>query len=97
MNQAISLRVSRLRALVNFGLTYIDQGDFTKAIDCYSRSLTIFEELGDKQGIANSLNNIGIIYKDQGDFAKALENLSKALSIAQKIGAVETIKFAMAI
>jgi hypothetical protein len=35
-----------------------------KAIDYHTK---IKEEIGDKKGIASSLNNIGNIYKDQGD------------------------------
>jgi len=50
-------------------------------MDYYTRSLKIYEEIGDKIGIAISINNIGIIYKEQGDYAKA-----KALKIKEEIG-----------
>jgi len=43
------------------------------------------EELGDKQGIAASVNSIGEIYKTQGDTAKALECYNKSLKIQQEI------------
>ena len=88
-------------SLINIGLIYYGQGDsasnagnialsadkYANAIDYYTQSLKIREEIGDKQGIANSLNNIGNIYKDQGDYTKALDYSTRALSIAQEIGA----------
>ena len=55
------------------GVSFYFRGDYTRAIDYYTRSLKIKEEIGDKKGIATSLNNIGNIYVDQGDYAKALD------------------------
>ncbi|HIA36531.1 MAG TPA: tetratricopeptide repeat protein, partial [Flavobacteriales bacterium] len=66
--------------------------DYAKAMDYYTRSLKINEELGDKSGIAASLINIGVIYQELGDYAKAVEKSTKALSIAQEIGNVFNIK-----
>jgi serine phosphatase RsbU (regulator of sigma subunit) len=44
------------------------------------------EEIGDKEGIASTLNNIGNIYNDQGDYAKAIEYYTQSLKIREEIG-----------
>ena len=77
---------SKSVALNNIGIIYKHQGDFAKAIEYYSESQKIREEIEDKPGIAATLNNIGLIYRDQGDFAKAIEYYSKSLKIREEIG-----------
>ena len=42
-------------------------------MEYFNRSLKIFEEIGNKRGIASCLNNIGLIYKDQGNYAKTID------------------------
>jgi serine phosphatase RsbU (regulator of sigma subunit) len=49
------------------------------------------EEIGDKEGIASTLNNIGNIYNDQGDYAKAIEYYTQSLKISEEIGDKEGI------
>ena len=77
---------SKSFALNSFGIIYKNEGDFAKAINYYTKSLTIQEEIGDKKGVAKSLNNIGMIYMDQGDFAKAVDYFTKSLTINEEIG-----------
>ena len=72
-------------ALNNIGLIYKKQGNITKALEYYSKSLKLQEEIGDKQGIAISLSNIGNIYFDQGDIPKALEYFGKSLQLLEEI------------
>jgi hypothetical protein len=42
------------------------QGDYTEARRLYGESLKIAEELGDKQGIANTLHQLGMLAQDAG-------------------------------
>lgn len=56
-----------------------------KAVDYYSKSLKMREELGDKRAIANVLNNMGVICDDFDDLDKALEYYTKALKLRQEI------------
>ena len=56
------------------------------ALQYYHKSLKIREEIGDKSGIANSLNNIGNIHYNQGNIALALEFYYKSLKILEEIG-----------
>ncbi len=84
-------------SLNNIGVTYYNQGVasteasakvelLTKGLEYYHKSLKIREEIGDKKGIAGSLNNIGYIYDNQGDIPKGLEYFHKSLKIYEEIG-----------
>lgn len=72
-------------ALNNIGVLADEQGEITKALEFYQKSLKIQEEIKDKKGIASSLNNIGLIYKNQGDIPKALGFYHKSLKIQEEI------------
>ena len=50
------------------------------------QSLKIEEEIGNKQGIATSLNNIGDIYSHQGDNVKAIDYYSRSLKTEEEVG-----------
>ena len=62
----------------NIGLVFDTQNKYEKAIENYSISLKIQEEIHDKHGMANTYNNIGVIYYNQKNYEKALENYSIA-------------------
>jgi len=72
-------------ALNNLGLIYQDRGQFVEAINCYTISLKLREEIEDKNGIAMSLNNIGNIYMRQADYDKAFDYHSRSLKIRKEI------------
>ncbi|MBI2279297.1 MAG: tetratricopeptide repeat protein [Bacteroidetes bacterium] len=62
----------------NIGLVFETQNKYEKAIENYSLSLKIQDEIQDRQGIANTYNNIGVIYYNQLNYDKALENYAIA-------------------
>ncbi|MBT3800285.1 MAG: tetratricopeptide repeat protein, partial [Bacteroidetes bacterium] len=64
-------------------------GDSARALDYYTRSLTLFEEIETKQGIAQTLKRMGDVHYEQGDYASAIAYNSRSLSIAQEIGLAE--------
>jgi class 3 adenylate cyclase len=68
------------------GIANYLQGNYPIALEYLQKSLEIFEELGEKQGIAKSLDNIGLIYKLQGNYPRALEYLERALVIREELG-----------
>jgi len=72
--------------LGSLGLVCETQGHYTKALDYYSQSLKIAENIGNQPIIARSLNNIGLIYKEDGDYSKALEYYLKSLELAEQLG-----------
>jgi tetratricopeptide (TPR) repeat protein len=52
-----------------------------KALQTHQKSLEIYREIGDKSGIAESLNCIGGILEEQGNFQEAFRNLLETLEI----------------
>jgi tetratricopeptide (TPR) repeat protein/serine phosphatase RsbU (regulator of sigma subunit) len=68
------------------GIIHQDQGRTAEALQAYQKAFTIFERIGDQQGIASCHNNIGIIHYAQGRYAEALEAFQKALTILERIG-----------
>lgn len=65
----------------DLGIIFIDQGNFTKALDYFDKSMSIRKQLGDTAGIASLYNKIGIIHQKQGNLKLALENQIEALKI----------------
>jgi serine phosphatase RsbU (regulator of sigma subunit) len=60
-------------------------------LESYQKALTVYERIGDQQGIANCYNNIGNIHNVQGRYAEALESYQKALTIFERIGDQQAI------
>jgi serine phosphatase RsbU (regulator of sigma subunit)/Tfp pilus assembly protein PilF len=86
---------SRSFALNNIGIIYDSQGDLAKAIEYYTQSLKVYEELRNKQGTASTLNNIGGIYREQGDNTKAMEYFTQSLKILEEIGDKDDIALSL--
>ncbi|MGW2836145.1 tetratricopeptide repeat protein, partial [Streptomyces sp. NPDC001286] len=53
------------------GMIAQKRGDYQQAEDHYRASLTTFEELGDRAGIASSYHQLGIIAQLRGDYQQA--------------------------
>jgi tetratricopeptide (TPR) repeat protein len=60
--------------------------DLDQALTLFQQSMTLREELGDKQLIAESLNSIGRIYSIKGIKDRALEHFEKSLALLKKVG-----------
>ncbi|MHA1911247.1 MAG: tetratricopeptide repeat protein, partial [Candidatus Kariarchaeaceae archaeon] len=68
------------------GGLYNWKGELDKALVYFKKSLTIREEIGNKQPIARSLNNIGVIYHQKGELGQALDYYEKSLVIKEELG-----------
>ena len=50
-----------------------------RAFECYNRSIDIKKNLGDKQGVANSLSNLSMYYKSLCEYGKAISTAKEAV------------------
>jgi non-specific serine/threonine protein kinase len=61
------------------------QGDYDAAITHHEASLAVSRALGDRQGIASSLNNLGNIAHDRSDYDAARRYHGESLAISREI------------
>jgi predicted ATPase len=87
--------------LINLGDAYTNKGNYEDAQSCYNEAEVIYENLGDRSGIADVKRGRGRIALLKGDPVRALELLSDACSMAfemeiisQTLVAIEGIAFA---
>jgi signal transduction histidine kinase len=65
----------------SLGANWAIKSNYPKAFDCYLKSLTRFNEVGDKKKIANAFNNIGWLYIFEKQYTKSFVYLNKSLNI----------------
>jgi tetratricopeptide (TPR) repeat protein len=65
-----------------------DGGNTKSAIKCYTLSLKLLEEIGDKGGIATTLNNMAVIYENYGQYNLSAGYSKKALAFAGAAGSI---------
>ncbi|MEO5953133.1 MAG: tetratricopeptide repeat protein, partial [Chloroflexia bacterium] len=62
------------------------QSDYAAATDFQAKSLKITREMGDKRGVARTLNNMGIFLSHQGAYAEAELCFKESFDLKQEIG-----------
>ena len=70
----------------SIGIILYYRGELNMALDYYQRSLALYEDIGDKQGIALSLNNIAESYRHKGEPDRSLDHYERSMAIFEKIG-----------
>lgn len=75
----------------NLGLIEWKHAKLKEASDYFYKALPYFQQLGDKNYLANLYNNLGLIYTDTKDLKKALGFQLKALQIYKDINDMEHI------
>ena len=65
--------------------------DFSNALNYYHQSLDIYNDLDEKNGIANVENGIASVYNMQGNFQQAIEHASIAMLNAVSINTLGNI------
>ncbi|MDP9471313.1 MAG: tetratricopeptide repeat protein, partial [Chloroflexota bacterium] len=75
----------RAKALNNLGNVLLDLGE-PAAAGRYAASLTIRREIGDRTGIADTLNNLGLLVLARGEFDEARQHLEESLAIRRELG-----------
>ena len=74
-HKVLAIAPQRVNTLFNLGNTYVNNGEYDKAIEQYNKALAI-----DPQRV-NSLSNLGNAYVKKGEYDKAIEQYNKALAI----------------
>jgi serine phosphatase RsbU (regulator of sigma subunit)/predicted negative regulator of RcsB-dependent stress response len=69
----------------NIGLGYYMQGELAEALRYWEPALEQYEELGDKQMVANLMSNVGAIYYTSGKNLEAMELWIPALKMAEEL------------
>lgn len=73
-------------ALNNIGMTYANQGDFSKAREYFTKALSLEEVIGrDNVCVSDAYNNIGVLHFYNAEYDNAAEFLSIGLAIREKI------------
>jgi predicted ATPase/predicted Ser/Thr protein kinase len=76
----------RMRALFAAGVLAGEQGDYASAEALINESQDIARELGDKTGIAVSLNALAVFARDRGDVATAQVLFEASLGLWRELG-----------
>jgi tetratricopeptide (TPR) repeat protein len=88
-------RTIRAKALHGAGILAWAQGDYARAQAAHTESLVLFRELGNKAGIAQTLNTMGVIARRQKDYTQAytwcMESLALYRDLGDKIGVARVL------
>jgi predicted ATPase/DNA-binding SARP family transcriptional activator/uncharacterized protein HemY len=76
---------ARADALRGAGGLVAMQGEYTSARSLYEESLSIYRELGDRNGIAHCLGSLGNATREQGDYASAYALYEESLAIYRNV------------
>ncbi|MBT0585508.1 tetratricopeptide repeat-containing diguanylate cyclase [Alteromonas oceanisediminis] len=68
----------------DIGRNYRYQSDYHAALDYYYRSLSYYESLNDREGIANQKASIGVVLELMGQFELALNAYLEALDVQRE-------------
>ncbi len=85
----------RRRALFSAGVLAVEQGDYTAADRLIGESLDISRRLGDRHGVAVSLNALAVNARDRGDVPSALSLLEESLELWRELGDLRSIAQAL--
>ncbi|MBI4790440.1 MAG: tetratricopeptide repeat protein, partial [Chloroflexi bacterium] len=86
---------TRAKALVGAGTLAWHQGDFAHATSLHEQALAVQRQLGDRQGIAFSLNNLGVQYMDQSEYERAASRFEESLALAKEVRDWRTVGFGL--
>jgi predicted ATPase len=86
---------SRTRALFAAGVLAGEQGDYASAEKIISESQNIARRLGDKTGVAVSLNALAVFARDRGNVATARALFEESLALWRELGDLKAVARAL--
>jgi tetratricopeptide (TPR) repeat protein len=72
--------------LNQLGMVAQNSGNYDGALEWYSKSLAIEEQLGNRPGMAIPYHQLGVVAQERGDYDAALDWYSKSLAIKEQLG-----------
>lgn len=86
---------TRTRALFAAGVLAGEQGDYASAVALMRESQQTARQLGDKTGVAVSLNALGLLIRDRGDVPTAQALLEESLLLWRELGDLKAVARAL--
>jgi tetratricopeptide (TPR) repeat protein len=86
VSAAIGYKNGMARSLKGLGQQHFKRGDYAKALEYAARMRTLYEELGDKWGIAAAHTAVALVAHTKGDHGAALKDYGAALALLREIG-----------
>ncbi|MGH9837208.1 MAG: CHAT domain-containing tetratricopeptide repeat protein [Blastocatellia bacterium] len=83
--QTINDKEGAAYASHNAGKIYTARKEPALALENLNRAKSLFEETGNKQWLARTLNGISTVYFQQSDYARSLDHLGKAAQVFESI------------
>lgn len=77
---------ARAVVLNNLGLASREQNDYVEAKRLLEEGLRVRKEIGDQQGIGESLYNLGVLEREQGRYESATAFFREALANSRSVG-----------
>lgn len=77
---------ARAGAFYGWGHILRKQSDFARAEACFQEALALYEELGEEEHIADTLEALGMVAVDRGENARASSLFERGLAVARKSG-----------
>ncbi len=74
------------RSLKGLGEQYFTRGEYAKSLEYAARMRTLYEELGDRWGIAAAHTAVALVSHTQGRYDAAMKDYGAALTILREIG-----------
>jgi len=72
--------------LLQQGIQQRQRSQFREAIESWQKSLSIYQEIGDRRSEAGTLSSLGLVYRALGQEQKARELFEQSQAIKQEIG-----------
>jgi predicted ATPase/transcriptional regulator with XRE-family HTH domain len=92
---AANLKPLRAWALLATGALAFWQSDYPAARAAQQEALRLFEELGDRLGVARALIDLGDIAREEGDYDSSVLLCERALTISRELGDTNGIAVAL--
>ncbi|NMG07424.1 tetratricopeptide repeat protein [Brasilonema sp. UFV-L1] len=67
------------------GVKQYDSSQFQKALEIFQKALVIYQEIGEQQGILDTLNSLGAASKELGQYSQALKFYQQALAFSREV------------